>query len=151
MTCKGNGQVLSQEVLSSSGGNFIKEISLDWTMGEVAITEIAESEIRITQGFHQPLFLSTKILDLPIELGEVNVYPNPFSEILRLDLKYNKATATKVRIFTAQGQVVWEKSLLGTSISEDLNLNVLTSGSYYLHLLIDGNRFARSFKLHKIN
>ncbi|MBK6949334.1 MAG: hypothetical protein IPH16_15855 [Haliscomenobacter sp.] len=69
-------QQARQEVLSSTGGNIKgKSIQVDWTIGELVITTIQNANIQITQGFHQPGVSLTNLAVLPLEVGQIMVFP----------------------------------------------------------------------------
>ena len=50
--------LISQSVISSSGNsNSSDDYTISWTIGELAISTINNSDITLTQGFHQPLIV----------------------------------------------------------------------------------------------
>jgi hypothetical protein len=51
-----NSQSVSPSVIASAGGSstLSNGISIDWTLGEFAVTTLTNGSITLTQGFHQP-------------------------------------------------------------------------------------------------
>jgi len=48
-------QSSNPEIHSSAGESFqTNNVRIDWTLGEIAVSTISNSNIRVTQGFHQP-------------------------------------------------------------------------------------------------
>ncbi|MBU4054633.1 MAG: T9SS type A sorting domain-containing protein [Proteobacteria bacterium] len=62
--------------------------------------------------------------------GHVNVYPNPASDIVYIDLPEN---IISVRIFNINGVLVWQ-TVPGKSVSE-INVKDFSSGMYMIKVL----------------
>lgn len=150
--CNLSAQVISPEIVSSSGAIFQGQtIQLDWTLGEIAITSINNSSVQVTQGFHQPNFLITKTIDYPKQIGEIKVYPNPTSDRIVMDLKFEKNRKVVVRLMTINGQTLKTTELDGLTITDFMEISHLPSGNYFLNFSIDNNAYSSTYKIQKIN
>ncbi|MGB0850391.1 MAG: T9SS type A sorting domain-containing protein [Bacteroidia bacterium] len=127
------GQTIDRSVVSS-GGKLVSNSSmlLEYTVGEVAVTEYSRSSIVITEGFNQAEDKKSNTSVSTVNSnGSVKVYPNPASKILTISTKdgYNGA------IFDISGQKVMEVSAIaGQTI---IDVSDLTSGVYLLRLTDD--------------
>ena len=91
----GIAQSLSPSVISSQGevseGN---SVSLEWTLGEVAIQTIRSPGNVFTEGFHQPLLEVSEVVEeqvkelLVLEGYDITVAPNPVRSLLELKIKW---------------------------------------------------------------
>ena len=145
-------QSSSPEIISSSGGTGQgTSIQIDWTLGELAITTIQNSAHQITQGFHQPNYIITSVEELPQEIGKITIYPNPTSDWLEFNLDFTQNEKVQIQLINMQGKVIWTISKQGMKITEKTNLAELPSATYFLHFLLDGNQYLKTFKVQKLN
>jgi hypothetical protein len=147
-----NAQSSSPEVVSSGGENFQgPSIQVDWTLGELAITTIQNSSQLITQGFHQPHYVITRLNELPRHVGVIKVYPNPTSDRIEMKLNFDKTRDVIIRLYGMNGSEVWTKVCRGNQIQLVRDIRSLPNGIYFLNFLIDGSLFTQSFKIQKLN
>ncbi|PLX08796.1 MAG: hypothetical protein C0596_05725 [Marinilabiliales bacterium] len=67
---------LCQELTSASGDTFETDnIKMYWSLGEVVCETFTEGDLILTNGFHQPTIIISKISKS--EHSTVKVYPNP--------------------------------------------------------------------------
>ena len=88
-----------------------------------------------------PIWLSSSIID---ESNDIQVYPNPFNDKIKISIKENKGL-NQLRIIDMTGRTILNKNLVGQSI--EIDLSAYSSGLYYL--LVGGNKGISSFKLIK--
>ncbi|WP_303919973.1 S8 family serine peptidase [Draconibacterium sediminis] len=76
---------------------------------------------------------------------EINVYPNPATELIHISGLENTGKQT-VRIFNSQGAVVYSKVLneLNNDIFE-YNVSGLTSGTYHIQIITDNDVVSKTF------
>lgn len=81
---------LSPTVIASAGG-FEQggDISISWTLGEVAVTTLYGDNLILTQGFQQPYTIGTSINLNEVIDWNIKAYPNPVREelMIQFDLK----------------------------------------------------------------
>lgn len=151
LSFKVGAQNLNHEILSSSGETFKGTfIQIDWTLGELATSTI-QSNLQITQGFHQPHYLITNVSDIPDYIGNITVYPNPSSHLIYIKQNFKKNIFIKVLLTDLTGNVIWSKDNSGSEIIQIENISFLTSGTYYLHFLFNENKNSQTFKIIKTN
>ena len=100
------GQVqLTPTVISSAGGyDEAGDISLAWTMGELAVSTLSTTDIILTQGFQQPFLLDIgDAIDDPEFNWSVNAYPNPVSEVLNLRFNIDKTMDLQLELYDITG------------------------------------------------
>lgn len=72
------GQSLSPFVVANGGSSGKNgNISLDWTVGEPCITTLTNGNLILTQGFHQPDFTQSQIIDLNAGWSGISSYLAP--------------------------------------------------------------------------
>lgn len=77
----------AQEVIATSGDYLESgDMSIQFTIGELATETLNNDEVTITQGFNQPTFTITSIEDNPLVNIDIEVFPNPVAEILSLKI-----------------------------------------------------------------
>ena len=82
-----------------------------------------------------------RLVNMEKQADAITVFPNPFSDILNLELEPG-IKVDKLWVIAPNGKRVFEKRIKDTNPSLSLNLNALPKGSYYL--------IVRSDKNHKI-
>ncbi|MBA7554267.1 hypothetical protein ES705_46880 [subsurface metagenome] len=107
------GQVqLNPTVISSAGGyTETADISLAWTLGELAVSTLSTTDMILTQGFQQPFLLDINAIDDPEFNWSVNAYPNPVSEILNLRFNIDKTMDLQLKLYDITGKKLVIKML----------------------------------------
>ena len=149
-TCNVSGQSLNPEIVSSAGETYQgSSMQIDWTLGELSIVTIQNASKQITQGFHQPIYTITSVNELPQELGEVNVYPNPTSGIIMIKINLDNTQNVRVQLIDFNGKLIWTKKENGSQIEWDESIKNLPNGTYFLNLMFNGNKHSQTFKILK--
>ena len=140
-------QSLSPTVLASSGGFGSSDgISLGWTTGEVMVQTFSNDSTMLTQGFHQGSISVTTALDEMSESAmDVQIYPNPVSEVLNVEFKNMVDQTIQVKLVDLTGKTVLRKEFSQPANTVRLNLSSVSSGSYMLEV-----RAAEKRKVFKI-
>lgn len=102
--------------------------------------------LKMRQGFKQPNLLSRTIRNsgLKIQVAEENpmtytVFPNPFSDKLKIQFSELSTSLTFIAIYTISGQSIWEK--MYPEKIDEVNLTDfqnVRSGKYILHIVYKG-------------
>ena len=104
--------LISQSVISSSGNsNSSDDYTISWTIGELAISTINNSDITLTQGFHQPLIVD--VIPTGIEssfLLEMKAFPNPTFDRVIFE-GGDPVGIYHIRMIDKLGRILEEKSL----------------------------------------
>lgn len=142
-------QDISRSVIGSNGSFYNNLIfgDLHFTLGEVAVSRLTTDEIELGEGFHRSyyeLIVDTKEV-FPLD-WEVNVFPNPTSD--RIQIKLSDISQANAQLFNNLGQLMIETNF--QSSTEEIDLNNLPAGTYWLHLKDDESRQG-IFQIQKIS
>jgi hypothetical protein len=133
------------QTLISPGGATVANasMSVSYSIGELAITTLSDSEDAYTQGFQQPSI--TKPVDecSPSAIDVVVLFPNPVRDEINLQGQFNCFINYSV---LRAGQAVKQGIFDGSPI----NVSGLTPGIYFLHLIGKQNQYSRIIKFFKI-
>lgn len=124
------GQTIDRSVVSS-GGKLVSNSSmiLEYTVGEVAVTEYSKSSVVLTEGFNQAEEKKSNISVNNLDRNStVSVYPNPANKVITISTTEGYTGA----IFDISGQKVKEVSAIAGQTKVDVS--ALTSGVYLLRL-----------------
>lgn len=139
-------------VISTAGEVFQgNSMSIEWTLGETAVTTINNSSNQITQGFHQPYYVITSIGNIPSFVTQIDVFPNPTSDWLQINLLLDKNRKIEFQLYDLIGKMVWQSKNQGVEITEKKSLKDLPSSTYFLKLIIDNQPSNQVFKIQKLN
>jgi len=137
------GQYLSPVLLSSSGSTFhTTDITISWSLGELAVSTVRSNEWMLTQGFHQP-----PLVEEPNSIGKktetglsVSVFPNPCRNRIFITCKGISYHTIRYQIHTIQNRLVCSNSISTVSGSEpfEIPVNHLTPGLYILNIMQPG-------------
>lgn len=152
--CTAKAQLNAPELVSSGGSIFSSDnISLEWSLGEVAVTSIMENEIQITQGFHQTYPELTSTFVLPNKSIIVDLFPNPSSGNINLNLSTDHNTPIFIHLFSSIGQNLQyvEVDAFEGENKFMLDISEYPVGIYWLRISTDKTGFADVIKVQKIN
>lgn len=136
-------QNLSPTVVNSSGGVISNSSnSLEWSLGELAVSTLTSPSNLLTQGFLQP---TTTIVgtDAPFDESRFSAFPNPVSDWLNLQTDIPDIQI--VQIHDVLGRIV-----LQSTFQPSIDVHQLNSGMYIVSLFNDQTQFLHSFKINKI-
>jgi len=102
----------SQEVISTAGGNStMTDRNICWTLGEAFVITLGNSEIVLTQGFQQTPPLVNNTVENADYKCRVSVFPNPFSDHLRISMEKAEQHSYTYRITNMYGTVIKQGEL----------------------------------------
>ncbi|CAA6828926.1 MAG: Unknown protein [uncultured Aureispira sp.] len=104
------------------------------------VTDLGEIEDYCVQ-----IIPGTAIQQLPQSVQTCLVYPNPFSEVLTLDLDLNRETDIDLAILSATGQLVYAKTLTNQTVGKqqiELSPSIPT-GVYFLQIKTEDGQFTK--------
>lgn len=148
------GQVqLTPTVLSSAGGyNEASDISLAWTMGELAVSTLSTTGMILTQGFQQPFLLDVgDAIDDPEFNWSVNAYPNPVSDILNLRFNLDKTMDLQIELYDITGKKLTIKKLpsIMPGGRETIDFSGFREGIYILKITSEKQKVRKIYKIQK--
>jgi hypothetical protein len=139
-SCSIRAQIITAGTISSFAGSVNNStISINYSVGEVAIKTISNSSVSLTQEFLQPkLVITTGIVEVS-DNDDVLVYPNP-----SVDYVFIKSNdLVKWEIFDSSGKSI----LIGDTTK--IETSQLANGIYYMELLSKNKGNKKTIKLIK--
>ena len=115
-------------LISNSGGDYsaTNGKSMIWTLGDFMTENIGNNNIA-TQGFLQPEMWNITANN-EIEISDINIYPNPFTSYINVDLPDNENFY--IKLIDIKGSTLLVKKNITDFIQiNDINLN---SSTYFL-------------------
>ena len=139
ITFIGNSQSTSPTLLASASDvGFKNDVQLKWSLGEISIVPIFHSTSILTQGFNQPN-LRKKNLSQIVEKDnlEINIYPNPASNHLMINLQKKLSPKIKISIFDNIGHAFICSYFQANDKQFSVNIENLQAGLYFLQLITE--------------
>ena len=144
---------LSPTVISSAGGyTETTDISLAWTMGELAVSTLSTTDMILTQGFQQPFLLDIgNAIENPEFRWSVNAYPNPVSEVLNLRFNIDKTMDLQLELYDITGKKLVIKMLPSVMPGgrETLDFSSFRKGIYILKITSEKQKVRKIYKIQK--
>ncbi len=152
-----NAQNLEPSVLAAGGDiNFNNQVSLEWTIGEMAVTTLYTESTMITEGYHQPRIIVAEFYEPhsfnmdPTPSHQISVAPNPTESIVNIQMQFEEESEMFISIFNLAG--IQQKRIKKTSTdSFEMDLSDFPPGIYLIRFTNSKGRILRTFKLSKIN
>ncbi len=136
-------QNLSPTVVNSSGGVVSNSSnSLEWSLGELAVSTFTSPADLLTQGFLQPT-ITIVGTEAPFDESRFSAFPNPVSDWLNLQTDIPEIKT--VQVHDILGRLVFQ-----STIQPGIDVHQLNSGIYIISLFSKQNEFLHSFKINKI-
>lgn len=128
-------QSIERQVIASVGGDAnASNIQASYTVGEAVIATGSASNVIVTQGFQQPTVSSVGIEEMDNGLS-VNVYPNPVSDNLTVEINATNDLTVNATVYDMGGRAtgVSISSLkVNGSLKHMLDVSTLTPGQYFI-------------------
>jgi len=146
----GYAQNVAPEVFASSGASgFTDNASIAFTIGEPLVETLSSNNTVVTQGFHQTNIIITGLRENLAFVGELqlNVYPNPTSERVSIELSSNSQLKDfNLIMYDLFGkQHIVEK--LRPNLVMDIDVSTLRSGIHMITIINANGAFVQAFKL----
>lgn len=142
----------AQHVVTTAGQSAnVEGLLLEWTLGETVVHTIAAQGIHLTQGFHQPGVLVTFVHYPAQNNFRVQVYPNPASTLIKLNVETEAYFEIFYRISDISGRQIMQQRIY--SAIEEIDVSGLRAGIYFMQVFTDetmGSRLFTSIKIIKL-
>jgi urease accessory protein UreH len=147
------GQTLTPSVISSGGGYFEGEnMSISWTLGELAVTTLSSGDLILTQGFQQPFDLDVGTRDNNNLSWGISVYPNPVGDQLRIRFDISDPGDYLIEVQDVTGRLV--SQLLYKQVNPGdiilLNTSGYATGVYFLKVMTGDHTQVQVTSLRKL-
>ncbi len=147
-----HSQTLERSVISASGDyDQGQGISLEWTVGELAVSSITTDDGMITEGFHQPVLQVEKLESGFDNDIEVTIAPNPVRAWLNIGVDDPEKRMLELELFDVQGKLI-DRLEMDTSIENvQMDMTNFASGTYLLRIVNPASgTLVDAFKVSKI-
>ncbi len=142
-------QSITPEVVASAGEHFDNgTVQLSWTLGEVAVQTYENGSNMLTEGFHQPELLITNIEEVNNLDMSVNIFPNPTSEFINIELSGNRTNMT-AQLFDMNGKEVSRVKVDAYQMETGINVSKLAVGGYLLRLTEVNGQYVSTHQIQK--
>ncbi len=153
-----HAQSLTPSMLSSGGGIATGEYTmLEWTLGEMAVQSINDTDMLFTEGFHQPTLKVEVVESAPFaqEIEEAAAYqvfiqPNPVASVLHIRVEGASEEIVKVELLDASGRRLRRETMLLPEKQLQMQLEDLASGIYFLQIRKQNGSYIKTYKVSKI-
>ena len=143
--------VLSPTVIASAGGySTAGDLSLSWTLGELAVSTLEQGDMILTQGFQQA-YLDVIGFNLdPIE-WQIIAYPNPVADELNIQFDVKEPSNFLVEIQDVAGKVLsleqYKEVFPGDIIT--VEMSSYKYGVYFFRISTTDREQVRVLSIHK--
>ena len=122
-TLSAYAQPIDKDVISSAGGSVAipsADLSVHWSLGELATTTIGQNDLILTQGLHQLDALIDPIFTWPSSDNRISIFPNPTPDALHLQQVGSNSFEVELRNLLGQSILVthWDSAELILRISD---------------------------------
>jgi len=143
-------QIISPSVIASAGGcdeNAYAKIS--WTLGETVTETETNGDYILTQGFQQGHFNVISVQETALPGYSVNVFPNPFTNQLNVNITSPDNSNFQLILFDVNGKIIknCENNNEQNFVFE--NLSEYASGIYFLKAISTNSKYDKTFKIEK--
>ena len=139
-------QSIDREILAATGiSTQNNDISMSWTLGELAVGQFQNGSITVSEGFHQGEDGGVPIDDLLSVFGQIQVFPNPTTQLLQIEREYT-AQPLYIQLTDMQGKVLLNRD--SRDLTTILDLSRLASG-FYLLRLSDASQHTQTYQIQK--
>jgi hypothetical protein len=139
------------EVIASAGGYNVAPggaISISWTLGETIIPDYTvPGVLSIVHGFQQRVVITEVEMNIESPVS-VNVYPNPVSDIVKIEFEQPVDIEVKGYLIDSRGSMVKIFSIGAGTVVQEVSMENLPAGLYYLRL--QKGKFANVYRVVKL-
>ncbi len=145
-------QVLSHQVLVCAAGvTGTGTLEYSQTIGESAVEIFNTADLVLTQGFQQPKMILLNVI--PPSGNGVNVYPNPVTDFINVELFGNVSRKFRIEIFNISGTLVRTEKITYSDPFWEIRqypADKLNKGLYIIRIVSEDGLINRTFKIDKM-
>jgi hypothetical protein len=141
--------IRAQNAITASGGNATGSGgSVTYTIGQVVYTKFVGTNGSAAQGVQQPYEISvvTGIVEAKDISLEIEVYPNPATDFVKLKIKNYEVENLKYQLYDINGSLLKDNKVEGNETS--ISMQNLLPSVYFLKVT-DNNKAIKTFKIIK--
>lgn len=142
-------QSVTPEVIASAGEHFDNGTTqLSWTLGEVMIDTYDNGSNILTQGFHQTNLTVTAI-DEAVSDIRLNLYPNPTSEFLNIELGNNEKDIN-IQMYDMSGKLMHKDVINAYDTKYVLPMQSVATGKYLIQMQSEDGKMNTTHQVVKV-
>jgi len=144
--------ILSPSVVASGGGYAEGDnISISWTLGELAVTTLTGSDMILTQGFQQPFDIDVGIDKNEVHWG-ISVYPNPVGDELQIRFDIETQGDFFIEIQDITGRLIRQEQHRQVNPGDIVRINTTDyiHGVYFLKVMTTDRQQVQVTSLRKL-
>ena len=144
---------LSPSVVASGGGYAEGDnISISWTLGELAVTTLTGSDMILTQGFQQPFDIDVTGIDKNEVQWGISVYPNPVGDELQIRFDIETQGDFFIELQDITGRVIRQEQYRQVNPGDIVLINTAdyTHGVYFLKVMTTDRQQVQVTSLRKL-
>lgn len=147
-------QTMAPSVISSAGGaERTPTLSLEWTLGELAVQSLETRNGLQTEGFHQPVLkVEAQALVNENELAaryDIQIRPNPVRSYLQVNVRSEETAAIQLTLIDLNGKVLIRRTLAYPFDFSALDMEAYPAGLYLLRFQRNDGQAITTFKVSK--
>jgi hypothetical protein len=141
-----HSQQMERSIVSAAGKeDKTQNISLSWTLGELAVSKVSTGRIMFTEGFQQ----GESPANNSASTDNLVAWPNPSQD--EVFVNWSKSDDHSILCLTdMNGKILIVKTISSGEINSTLDLNDLRAGIYFLTLRNAAGNISASTKICKI-
>ncbi|PLX10156.1 MAG: hypothetical protein C0597_17260 [Marinilabiliales bacterium] len=146
------GQSISSYVIASAGeSNEAGGINISWTLGEIAIETLEDNAntLVLTQGFQQGYFEITSVGEPLSNNFSLNIYPNPASDFVWVDLDSKEIVNAVIELYDLEGRLLYNDQFNVLEGPNKVSLQDLNASQYIIRVVDSSGNILQTFKLIK--
>ena len=144
--------VLTPSVVASGGQDATGDnISISWTLGELAINTLSSGDLILTQGFHQPFGVVVGLMQDEANLA-ISVFPNPVGDELSIQFDIENSKNVILEIQDVSGRIITrvQNKQVNSGDIVKLNTSSFKPGVYVLSIIAPNRQKPQVFSVLKL-
>ena len=152
LSIPGLSQSISPTVVASSG-NYSEnnDVSLSWTLGEIAIETLEAETLILTQGFHQGNPVIDAIEKIIDENFRIKIYPNPTNQSVTVEIFRRDPGKVMLEVIDLNGKLLSNKLIEETKNKTEIDFSPYSPATYYLRIKTQDQKVNITYPVQKIN
>ncbi len=125
-----------------SNGGMTEDIS-NLAEGEYTVTVTDGNDCTLVEAIYVPMAISVEDLET---VSDFSLFPNPTSDIIRIQMELNNHTDVVINIYNTQGQLLKQKEFSSTTaVNSELNVDSWPAGIYWMEIKLPEGFFTERF------
>lgn len=142
-----NAQQLTPQLICPASGSISNgSTNVTWTIGETVISTMNTSSFILTNGFSQPDFRITPVMN-NISQSDIKLFPNPARDFITLQTKTAQLKSASYTLLDLTGKTISKEDISDENMVIDFSH--LNAATYLLNITDSANQIIQSYKIVK--